>query len=419
MVSRKARVEFAILALLLAVGLGLRLTSVAFLSLPIAVHLVGGYALAAWDRRPRLAAHRTLSQARVWEGEEVEITVAVENKGSRVEVVAVADPLPLGLELVDGTTEQIRELATGEALTLRYTARVRRGLYPLPVVRIAAEDRLGYATWEEELPCPAELVVLPRFEVLSGIAIAPRRTLPQSGTARSRRGGTGLEFFGTREYRPGDEIRRIHWPASARLDELVVAEFEEERAADVAVVLDVRARAYHGQPDLLDHAARAAAGLCQAFLSQGHRVGLLVYGAYLDWVFPGYGRRHGERLLHKLARATIGSSEVFAELAHLPTRLLRPGSQIVLVSPLLPGDAEDLGVLIARGYRALVLVVDPTTLAEPSCGTGPEVELARRILALERGAMIGQAFAAGARPLVWDVRYPLAPQAVAAWRRAR
>jgi len=417
--SRKARVEFTVLVALLGVGIGLRLAELAFLALAIAVHLVGAYAWAAWDRRPRLAARRSLSSRRIWEQETVEIETTIENLASRVELVHVTDRLPPGLRLVDGTTEEIRELAGGEAIQLRCTVEARRGLYLLPAVRFEAEDLLGYTAWAEDLPCSAGLVVVPRFETLSGVMISPRRTLPQSGTARSRRGGAGIEFFGTREYRPGDEIRRINWKAAARLDELVVTEFEEERAADVAVVLDVRDRAYRGQgaADLLDHAARAAASLCQTFLSHGHRVGLLMYGAYLDWVYPNYGRQHGERLLRELARAKLGSSEVFAEISRLPTRLLRAGSQVALVSPLLPGDDEDLGALASRGYRVLALIVDAATSEESSLGTGPEVELARRILKLERWALIGRLHAARVWPVVWDVRYPLAPQAKAAGRR--
>ncbi len=421
MFSAKARVEFTVLVALLATGIGLRLAELTFLALPIALHLVGAYAWAAWDRRPRLAAHRTLSAARIWEHETVAIETTIENRGLRVELVHVTDPLPPGLRLVDGTTEAVRELAAGEAVQLRCAAEARRGVYPLPAVRVEAEDLLGYATWNDDLPCSAPLVVVPRFETISGIAISPRRTLPQSGTARSRRGGVGIEFFGTREYRPGDEMRRINWKAAARLDELVVTEFEEERAADVAVVLDVRDRAYRGQgaTDLLDHAARAAASLCQTFLAQGHRVGLLMYGAYLDWVYPGCGRRHGEHLLRELARAKLGSSEVFAEISRLPTRLLRAGSQVALVSPLLPGDDVDLGALASRGYRVLALIVDAATSEETSLGTGLEVELARRILTLERWALLGRLHAARITPLVWDVRYPLAPQAKAAWRRRR
>lgn len=418
---RKARAELILIALLLAVGIASRTPNLAFVALPLAVHLLGGFALASADRRPRLQAARTLTSGRVWEGDAVGVSVEVRNSGRRVELLHVHDPPVAGMELCAGSREMVVDLRPGESFTLAYAARVRRGVYPLPAVRVEVQDLLGYVAWPEEIPCPATLAALPRHERLRGIAIAPRRTLPQAGTARSRRGGAGIEFFGGREYLPGDEIRRVNWKATARTGDLVVTEFEEERAADVAVVLDVRDAAYRGERplDLLDHAVRGAATLAQGFLAQGNRVGLLMYGAYLDWVYPGYGRRHGERLLRHLARARPGRSEVFAALRGIPTRILPSGSQVVVVSPLLPGDEEDLGVLVARGYRVMVLVPDLATMEREHLGSSPEVELAARILSLERWATVQRLHAARVRPLVWDVRSPLAPQAQVAWRRLR
>lgn len=415
----KARAEFALVALLLGVGIGLRLPAVGFLALPLAAHLLGGFLLAAADRPPRLQATRTVSVSRVWEGETVEVAVELENRGRRVELLHVRDLVPHGIQILDGRDEVVADLAPGATLSLTYTARVRRGVYELPSVQVQARDLLGYVGWSAVAPCPAQLTVLPRYERLGGVALSPRRTLPQAGAARSRRGGAGVEFFGAREYRPGDEIRRVNWKATARTGELVVTDYEEERAADVAVVLDVRAAANRGEKplDLLDHSARGAATVARGLLAQGNRVGLLLYGAYLDWVYPGYGHRHGERLLRQLARARPGHSEVFAELRNIPTRLLAPGSQVVVVSPLLPGDEEDLGALVARGYRVLALVPDVTTMEREQLGTGPEVDLAARILALERWALVQRLYAARVRALLWDVRYPLAPQARAAWRR--
>jgi Uncharacterized conserved protein (some members contain a von Willebrand factor type A (vWA) domain) len=57
------------------------------------------------------------------------------------------------------------------------------------------------------------------------------------GTARARRSGVGLEFYGIREYRPGDRVRRLAWKAFARYGDLAIVEFEEERATEVAIIL--------------------------------------------------------------------------------------------------------------------------------------------------------------------------------------
>jgi uncharacterized protein (DUF58 family) len=414
----KIRTELYCLLILLAAGFVFLQPGPVLLAVVLVAHLTIGLYLAR-PREPLLRAGRRLSAGTLFEGQTLEVRVDLENLGPDLEVVAMRDALPSGLLREEGETHAVARLPGGAKLSLCYAARVRRGRYRMPAVHVVVRDLLGYWTWQGEVACPATLTVLPRSQPLPGMAIGPRRTLAVPGAARSRRGGSGTEWFGTRQYRPGDPIRRVHWKAVARWDKLAVVEFEEERAADVMVVLDVRRQAYPAADgeDLLDAAARVTAALCDALLLQGHRVGLLFYGAYLDWVFPGYGRRHALRLKRELARARLGTSVVFERLSGLPVRLLRPGSQVMLVSPLVAGDEEDLGRLAACGYQIMVLV--PETASSPPGMDRPELALASRLLALERKAMVRRLRLAHVRPVVLDTSLPLAPQLRAAWRRLR
>lgn len=413
----KARAELLLVLLLLLAGLALVQPGPVLLAAVLVVHLAAGLSLAQPAADPRLRASRRVSAETLAEGERLAVAVDVENLGPALDLVALDDGPPAGLPLLDGEAAAVAPLPSGAGMGLRYTVRAPRGRHALAGVRVEVRDLLGYAVWRTELACPATVTALPRQEPLRGIAIAPRRTLVVPGTARARRGGSGTEWFGTREYRPGDPIRRIHWKALARWGRLAVVEFEEERAAEVVVVLDVRLRAYPPETaqDLLDGGARAAAALCDAFLQQGHRVGLLLYGTYLDWVFPGYGRRHARRLSRELARARLGTSEVFAELGRLPTRLLGSAAQLVLVSPLVAGDEDDLGRLVARGFPVMLLV--PEAPLPERQGDLPELALASRLLDLERRAMLRKLRLIGVRTLVWDVRQPLAPLVRAGWGR--
>lgn len=407
----KARLELVALALFFFFGLVLRYPALLLLGIPLAVHLVVGLSLVPPAPSRLLLAEREVSRQRLAEGEVLEVGVKVVNQGRRPLEVIVEDALQPGWEMVSGERRAARSLQPKEALELRYAARVRRGLYQLSEVLVEVRDPLGLAPWRGTLPCPAKVVAFPRWEKLLRLNVPPNRTLIAAGTAPARRGGEGVEFFGVREFRPGDEVRRLNWKALARTGELVVTEFAEERAAEVAVILDVRAKAYqvHDGNALLDHAARAAAALAQHHLRLGHRVGLLQYGAYLDWVLPGYGRRHGEKLLWELARARLGESEVFADLSHLPTRLLPAGSLILFVSPLLLGDEETLGRLVARGYRVVSVMPDPASAERGEVTEGPETDLALRILELERWALLRRLHKAGVTVVVWDVRRPLSP----------
>ncbi len=410
MISAKARLEFFLLLFFLALGLTLRHPGLLVLAIPLAWHLAFGLFFTPYELRGDLVARRLVSPKRLSEGGIVQVTVEVQNKGKRALDLFICDGPYSGFSIESGKFWATAVLPPGKSISFSYRAKPTRGLYRLTALTVEVRDPLGLAPRRLELPCPGEILVLPRYEDLSRLEIWARRTLAMPGTARARRSGTGLEFYGVREYRPGDQVRKLAWKAFARRGEPALVEFEEERAAEVAVILDVRARAYWGTaPGLFECAVRAAASLAHYYLRQGHRVALLKYGAVLDWVFPGYGRRHGERILRELARAELGESEVFAELDHLPTRLLPAGSLLLFVSPLLFGDEEALGKLVARGYRVLVVLPDPTAAEFARSLETPEEEMARRILYLERWVLLRRLRRSGVIVRVWDPRGPLAP----------
>ena len=185
-------------------------------------------------------------------------------------------------------------------------------------------------------------------------------------------------------------------------------EFQQERLADVGIVLDGRQRTnlFGGGRSLFEHSVLAAAALSETFLNQGHRLGLLVYGSYLAWCLPGYGKLQRERVLHALARAQVGESSVFAGLEHLSPRMFPVESQIVLISPLTGEDLKVLVQLRARGYQVLVFSPDPVAFECSILQPTPAVELAARVARLERDLLIRRLQRAGIQVIAWDVARP-------------
>ena len=54
---------------------------------------------------------------------------------------------------------------------------------------------------------------------------------------------------GVRDYAPGDALRRIHWPTSARRDRLMTKEFDQDPQADVWIFLDAYAPVHYRVPE--------------------------------------------------------------------------------------------------------------------------------------------------------------------------
>jgi uncharacterized protein (DUF58 family) len=190
---------------------------------------------------------------------------------------------------------------------------------------------------------------------------------------------------------------------------LVTNEFEQERIADVGLILDARQRSQVRDKDdsLFEYAVRATASLAGTFLSDGNRVGLLIYGRFLDWTFPGYGKVQQERILQALAQAETGDSLVFDKLDYLPTGFFPAQSQLVLISPLCRADLPMVNRLRARGYQLLVVRPDPIALEAGGLEPDPAVDLATRILRVERMLVRRRLQQAGIQVVDWQVDQPL------------
>jgi uncharacterized protein (DUF58 family) len=241
------------------------------------------------------------------------------------------------------------------------------------------------------------------------MGIRPLRTRGHAGPVPARQGGSGIDFFGVREYQPGDPRRWINWRASARHPAaLYTNEFQQERIADVGLMLDARSRhdVRVSGHSLFEHSIRATASLADVFLRDGNRVGLLVFGEYLDWTFPGYGKVQRERILRALARARPGESQVFDSLENVPTRFFPAQSQLVLVSPLSKDDLPVLLRLRARGYQLLVIRPDPVSFEVLGLQPSRPVGLAERILHAERALVRRGLQQAGVQLVDWQVDRP-------------
>jgi len=378
------------------------------LALPLVSYLLIGYLQA--PERIALEATRQLSIERAVPNQDVELTVTVTNAGSSIEEILINDLIPPGLNVRDKASRHLVRLASGESYTFAYTVSGPRGGYVFNGLDVQVNDHLAVRRFKVRVEAKGRLFVLPPVMRLRHIAIRPRRTRVYAGSIPARAGGTGTEFFGVREYQPGDPPHSINWRASARsVEALYSNEYQQERVADVGIVVDGRLRTneFARGHSLFDHSVQAAASIADALLNQGNRVGLLLYSTYLGWTLPGYGRIQRERILQALANARTGDSQVFSDLEHIPTRLFPPESQIIFVSPLIDDDFKPLVQLRAQGYDVLVISPNPVKFELSYLGTSnPNVNLAGRVMHMERVLLLQKLQRANIQVLDWDVREP-------------
>jgi uncharacterized protein (DUF58 family) len=256
------------------------------------------------------------------------------------------------------------------------------------------------------------VLVYPEVTSLKPIPIRPPQTKGFTGPIPSRKSGTGMDFFGVRQYHLGDSLRHVNWKKSVRhTTDLFTNEYEQERIADVGLILDARPHgdvSFQGQR-LFEYSVQATASLADMFLKEGHCLSLLVYSTAILRVFPGYGKIQRERILRALAHAETGINYAMEHLRYFPTRLLPPRGQLVYISPLTTSDLEPLLRFRAQGYHLLVLSPDPLYFEQQgeSDASQPDFQLAVRFAKLERDLLCGSLQRAGIRVIHWKINRPL------------
>lgn len=381
--------------------------------LALAVPLVVFLTVALVYRPPRvqLSAERTLSADLVTQNTLVKVAVRITNLGPALDELLIVDTLPEGLELVEGKIRTLTALPEGASIEFGYTVRAARGKFTFSEILVSASEHLGVLRQNQTLQAHGRVVFLPETYHLKKVAIRPRRTHGHFGPIPSRQPGSGVDFLGLREYQMGDPRRWINWRASARHNqELFVNQFEQERIADVGIILDARQQSNILLPNgnsLFEYSVRAAGALSDALLGEGNRVGLLIYGFGVERTFPGYGKVQQERILYALGQARTGHNFALENLGYLPTRFFPTGSQIVMVSPLLLEDVSPLIQLRATGYE--VMVISPNPVDFEARVFGMKGSLAWQLARIERALLLRKLQRLGIRILDWPVDQPFEP----------
>jgi uncharacterized protein (DUF58 family) len=361
---------------------------------------------------PALEARRSLSTDRITEGMAVTVSIQVENRSARIEEIHFSESSIFDTKSLDGDISKVALLNPGELLQYEYSLQGWRGSYGMDGLHARIIDPFGLFEIREHLPARGNILIYPKTTQLKAFPIRPPQTKGFSGPITSRKSGTGMDFFGVRQYQLGDSLRRINWKTSARHSvDLFTNEYEQERIADVCLILDGRPHgdiSFQGRR-LFEHAIHATASLADMFLNEGHCLSMLVYSAGISQVFPGYGKTQFERVMKTLARADTGTNYALEQLRSFPARLLPARGQLVFISPLAIDDLEPLKRFRAFGYAVLVISPDPLAFEHQnqSNATLPGYQLARRFARTERDLLLNGLHQAGIQVVNWQVDQPL------------
>jgi uncharacterized protein (DUF58 family) len=406
--------SFWILSVLFAgmviVGLFTMNSTLIALSIPLNIYLVVAVLLA--PGKQKLKASRTLSTDRITQGMDVTVHIQVTNENTRIEELHLSELRAFSAQDLEGRISEHTALAPGETVEYEYSLQGWRGEYRFEGLLAQINEPFGLFEIQEQLPAAGKVLVYPEVSNLKAFPIRPPHTKGFSGPIPSRKSGTGMDFFGIRQYQLGDSLRHVNWQKSAQHSvDLFTNEYEQERIADVSLILDARPHcdiSFQGRR-LFEYSVEATASLAEMFLGEGHCLSLLIYSVGIVRVFPGYGKVQQERVLKALATADTGLNYAMEHLRYLPARFLPPRGQLVYISPVSSGDLERIIRFRTQGYEILVVSPNPLDFErwnEPE-QEKPDFQLASRFAQIERDLIFNSLRQAGIQIVNWHIDQPL------------
>jgi len=196
------------------------------------------------------------------------------------------------------------------------------------------------------------------------------------GNYRTLFRGFGLDLADLREYQYQDDVRRIDWNVTARLQTPYVREYNEDREVNAWFLLDLSPSVDFGSGEVRKRSVAAdfVAVLARLLTRHGNRVGALLYGEKVDTVIPARsGRRHVLHLMERIAsRAPLARSAGtrLDELLRSAFQIVKRRSLVFLVSDFIsaPGWAKPLALLARRHEVLAVRLYDPLEMELPDLG---------------------------------------------------
>ena len=309
-------------------------------------------------RKPQVTVQRMLSPDRVERGRSALATLRVRNEGTRWQAsFAAHDSAGDQRQAV-----QIRRLGPGSEATYRYELPTsRRGRIAVGPLTLERRDPLGLARNSRATGEVATLWVHPkRHPTKTVVAGRPRHHHVGRTADDSLRGSADLRDV--RPYVVGDEVRHLHWKATARTGQLMVRDYADPDQPRLTVLLDTRREPLSDAT--FEEATEVAASILVAASTAGHRC-RLVTTAGADLAAQG-GAVASRMFLDELCVVGQGDSRS-GLLPPVLTTGTSAGGAIVVVTGA-HGSASDLAPLLSRYSSVTVLGLGPVQGIAPILG---------------------------------------------------
>jgi uncharacterized protein (DUF58 family) len=340
-------------------------------------------------RKRRLSAERSALPSRMRVGQVAEVELTVRSPGRlRAFVIEehlsdlLGDPVRVTVPAVGGEDEFVHRYALRPSL---------RGVYRLGPLAAEWTDPFGLARHQQHLTEPIDVIVHPTTDAIFDRPLTRMWEDPPFRPPVSRPWPQGFEFYGMRDYVPGDDPRRIVWTAAARTGRLLVRESEQGITDRVTLVIDTERTAHSpGEPsETFELAVRAVASLGAYNIKQGFSVKLISNDAVLAPELRGAKARI--KLLDELARLQMGPAAVHDAIERIISER-RGDSHLCLVSTGFDNRTAGRIRLLTEKGMSLVVALVQWDESDPNAARRAR-EVGAQVVQISPGQQLEMAFA--------------------------
>ena len=325
---------------------------------------------------------RQFGVERLFFGEKTDLRLEVTNaKPLPLAWLRCEDDIPIALKLTPDERARhylptrrvlvnLFSLGLYQRVIRRYTVTgTQRGAWRFGPVQLVCGDIFGFRSQHKEIPETNLLLVYPRLYTLPELGLDARHPFGDYQSL-NRLIDDPLRVSGVREYLPGDNIRHIHWKATARRQELQTKLFEPSASRPLAIFINIRTfnHRFEGiDPALREFAISAGASISRWAQMRGDAFGVfansMMYEGRRVRILPGAHPRQLTRVLEALAYCVGVPHTTIERILQQEADHLRHGTSIVLISATLSDSlSRALADLQRRGFAVTLLGIGGLTL---------------------------------------------------------
>jgi uncharacterized protein (DUF58 family) len=339
--------------------------------------LIIGFSWPHW-----LIKHLTVTRTgpnRAEEGETIQFSVVVRNEGwmPRFMVEAI-DHLPFvgaaqgGLQSTEKVLGVVAYIGGNSVRHFDVSLLCeKRGFYQLGPVWLACSFPLGISEARQQKNGGVQtLTIYPDIFPLVALPLLGTTSEIHRGGFLLPKGAGSAEFSGLREYRRGDNPRHVHWPTTARLNELMVKEFEPLASVSLYLALDLSKEANIGlgKHSSLEYAIRIATSIGRYACNKGMSIRMTGEGASSLAMELGSGEVHFREMLDALAIVDSSGLTPYAKVLQTVAMSCRHGQTVVVFlsepESRIVDTLQAISLLRSRGANVLAITFDQDTFLD-------------------------------------------------------